>query len=201
MHRMQPPEGPNASSAHAPYDSWRPPYHPSYEHHAEPRRLSALQGPPPPQAYPGPVIPNRELPQLPPAQLSPDGPYARPNGLPAPAPPHSAPEPSPVHTSYRPPLNGSPHEASPPAISSDYRSRLGYQPSESSIQSESTPPLPAHISSSQYMQAPPMIAGGSMPYDPYYGSQPPGARQRKANRATQVSFILILLLNTIVVGA
>ncbi|KAJ5707323.1 hypothetical protein N7488_007124 [Penicillium malachiteum] len=185
MSRMQSSEGPNAPSAHVPYDSWRPPYHPPYEHHAEPRRLSALQGPAPPQAYPGPVIPNRELPQLPPAQLSPDGPYARPNGLPAPAPPHPVPEPSPVHTTFRPPLNGSPHEASPTVTNSDYRSRLGYQPSESSIQSESTPPLPAHISSSQYMQPPPMLSGGSIPYDAYYGGQPPGARQRKANRATQ----------------
>ena len=183
---MQPPEGPpHAPSAHPVYESsWRPSYHPPpYDSHPEARRLSApTQGPLPPQTYPGPppVIPNRDLP------LPPDGPYGRPNSLPGPS--HPPPEPSPVHTSFRPPMNGSPHEASPQSATPDYRPRMPYPSSEPPVSNEGTPPISSHLPpTSQYMQAPPIPAGGTpISYDAYF-NQAPGTRQRKANRATQVS--------------
>lgn len=182
MNHLHPPEGPQPPLAHSPYDSkWRPSYLPPYDHHPESRRLSApTQGPSPPQTYP---MQSRELPQLPP-----EGPYGRPSSLPGPS--HSIPEPSPLHTGYRPPISGSPTDSSPHSATPDYRSRMAYPPPEPAASTESTPPISSHLPpTSQYMQAPPIPTGTPAPYDAFYSSA--AARQRKANRATQVSFFVI----------
>lgn len=173
MNRMPPPEGP-PPPAYEP--SWRPPYPPSFDSHPDSRRSSANpQTPLPPQGYP--VIPNRELPQL-----TSEGPYGRPNGMPPHAPVHSPQDPNPPHSNFRPPMNGA-HEASP-----DYRARMGYPPPDQITSAEHTPssgPLPP---ASQFMTPVPQMAGVTPPgYDPaFYQSQAFG-RQRKAARATQVS--------------
>jgi hypothetical protein len=178
MNRLQT-EGHHAPGPHGVYEgAYRAPYPPPPPYDAqEPRRLSAQAHPHPPPGFP--VNPSRQLPQLPE-----DGPYGRPNsmpngisnGLPAPSPRQGLPEPGPIHTGYRPPINGSPHEASPQSAPADYRARMSYQSNEGSIPSESTPPV-----------------GASFSYDPGYAQNPAfGARQqqqRKAARATQVSFL------------
>lgn len=191
MSRMPPPEGPAPPhSAHGVYESgpWRPPYppHPHYDHAPDPRRPPGPSPGPghiPPQGYP--VIPNRELPQLPP-----DGPYGRPTSLPA----HSHPDPGPpAHPAYRPPNGLPPHDASPHSAPPDYRARMGFAPSEPPSTSESSPtsgPLPP---TTQYMPPGPSIPAGTPiptgtpgPYDPAYPQNPAfGARIRKAARATQ----------------
>lgn len=174
--------------AHGVYEhAWRPPYHPPpFEGHApDSRRASTASAPLPPQGYP--VMPNRELPQLPPS--GPDGPYGRTNSLPGP-PAHPAQESSPVHASYRP-INGTPHESSPHSAPSDYRARMGgFQPPEQPTPTESTPPTSAPLPQSQFMTpAQPIPSGTPGSYDPgYYQNPAYGARQRKAARATQVSF-------------
>lgn len=182
MNRMPPPEGPHAPpSAHGGYQhQWRHPYPPPYESH-ESRRPSTSSAPLPPQTYP--VMPNRELPQLPP-----DGPYGRTNSLPGP-PSHPVQESSPVHANYRPPMNGTPHESSPHSAPPEYR-RMGFQPPEQPTPTETTPTSGSLPPSSQFMTpAPPIPPGTPGPYDPSYYQNPAyGARQRKAARAQQVSF-------------
>ena len=188
MSRMPPPGEHHVPppGAHGVYDhAWRPPYPPpAYDNHAaETRRPSAIsQGSLPQQGYP--VMPNRELPQLPP-----DGPYGRPNGLSGP--PHSVAEsnPPPPHASYPPPMNGTSHELSPHSASLDYRSRMGFPPPEPPT-NESTPtsgPLPP---TTQFISPPSsMPTGTAGPYDPnYYQNHAYGARQRKAARAQQVNY-------------
>lgn len=195
MNRLQS-EGHHAPGPHGVYEgTYRAPYPPppTYDHQ-EPRRLSN-------QAHPHPlpgfaVNPNRQLPQLPE-----DGPYGRPNslpngitnGLPAPSPHQGLSEPSPIHTGYRPPINGSPHEASPQSAAPDYRARMSYQSNEGSVPSESTPPISVPPHAPHYVSPAAQVpVGASYPYDPGYAQNPAyGARQqqqRKAARATQVSF-------------
>lgn len=197
MNRLQA-EGHHAPGPHGGYEgAYRAPYPPPPPHydHQEPRRLSN-------QAHPHPlpgftVNPNRQLPQLPE-----DGPYGRPhsipngtsNGLPAPSPHQGLPEPSPIHTGYRPPINGSPHEASPQSAPPDYRARMSYQSNEGSIPSESTPPISVPPHAPHYVSPAAQVpVGPSYPFDPGYAQNPAyGARQqqqRKAARATQVSFL------------
>lgn len=181
MNRMPPPEGPPAPpSAHGVYDhAWRAaPYPPSFDTHAPDSRHSATSQAPIPPGYP--VMPNRELPQLPP-----DGPYGRPSSLPGPA--HPVQESPPSHASYRPP-NGLPHEMSPHSAPPDYRSRMGYEPPPQPTPSDA-PPASAPPPSSQFVspaQAMPPATGP--PYDPSYYQNPAyGARRGKAARAVQVS--------------
>jgi hypothetical protein len=181
--------------AHGVYEhAWRPPpYHAApYDGHApETRRTSTASAPLPPQY---PVNPGRELPQLPPS--GPDGPYGRPSSLSGP-PPHQAQDLSPVHASYRP-INGAPHESSPHSAPPDYRARMGFQPPpEQPTPTESTP-TPALPPSSQFMTpAPPVPPGTPGAYEQgYYQNPAYGARQRKAARATQVSFVSMLSLRS-----
>jgi hypothetical protein len=126
----------------------------------------------------------------------PDGPYGRPSSLSGP-PPHPAQDLSPVHASYRP-INGAPHESSPHSAPPDYRARMGFQPPpEQPTPTESTP-TPALPPSSQFMTpAPPVPPGTPGSYEQgYYQNPAYGARQRKAARATQVSFVSMLLLRS-----
>ncbi|EYE97356.1 putative C6 finger domain protein [Aspergillus ruber CBS 135680] len=177
-HAPPPPPSAAAAAAHAIYEPWRtaPPTYPPPSF--DDRRASNPPQPPlpPPHAYP--VIPNRELPQLPP-----DGPYGRPNSLPGPVttPPdaHGPPPPN-----YR--MNGAPpHEAPPHSAPADYRARLPYPPPEQPSNGE---PVPAHsIPPAQYpTPVPAPIPQTPTPFDPpYYQSQAYGIRQRKAARAQQ----------------
>ncbi|KAJ5591682.1 uncharacterized protein N7459_002051 [Penicillium hispanicum] len=187
MSRMPPPGEHHMPphGAHGVYDhAWHSPYPPSaYDAHTpDSRRPSVVsQGPLPPQGYP--VMPNRELPQLPP-----DGPYGRPSSMPGPPHPIADPNPPPLHASYRPAMNGTTHELSPHSAPPDYRSRMAFQPSEPPP-SEPTPtsgPLPP---TTQFMSPqPPPQTSTSGPYDTSYHQNPAyGARnqQRKAARATQ----------------
>ncbi|KAJ5752177.1 hypothetical protein N7520_009094 [Penicillium odoratum] len=184
MNRL--PESHHAQPPHGGYgDVWRaqhphPPPPPLHYDHQEPR--SAPTQPPPPPYFP--VNPNRELPQPPPHA---DSPYGRPNGINGLSGlSHPGPEPSPIHTGYRPPLNGSPHEASPQSAPPDYRSRLSHPSTEPNIPSESSPPLSVPPHAPQYVSP-----SAHVPYPDYPGySQNPayGARQqqqRKPARATQ----------------
>lgn len=200
-HRMPPPleashAPPPAAAAHGLYEpSWRP-YPPSFDAHpaaaaaaADQRRASSNNPPhhpPIPPAHAYPIIPNRELPQLPP-----EGPYGRPNSLPGPAtsPDAHAPPPPPPGA-YR--MNGvSPHDAPPHSAPPEYRSRLPFPPPEPPTNGE---PLPAHsIPPAQYAaQVPAPMSQTPTPFDPpgYYQSQAYGMRQRKAARAQQVSCFL-----------
>ena len=193
MSRMPPPGEHHAPhpGVHGVYDhAWRPHYPPSaYDGHApDSRRQSASsQGPLPPQGYP--VMANRELPQLPP-----DGPYGRPSSLPGPPHPIADPNQPPTHAGYRPSMNGTPHEVSPHSMPPDYRTRMGFQPSETPTSEATTTsgPLPP---TTQFMSPAPPIPGGTPgQYDPSYYQNPAyGARQRKAARAQQVSFFTALL--------
>lgn len=125
-------------------------------------------------------MPNRELPQI-----TPEGPFGRPNGhgLPPHPPVHSPQDPNPH--GFHQPMNGA-HDASP-----DYRARMGYPPPDQMSNGEHTPVSGALPPASQFMTPAPQLVAGSTPpgaYDPgYYQSQAMGSRQRKANRATQVS--------------
>ncbi|KAJ5663586.1 hypothetical protein N7507_004317 [Penicillium longicatenatum] len=192
MNRLQT-EGHHAPGPHGVYEgAYRAPYPPPPPYDAqEPRRLSAQAHPHPPPGFP--VNPSRQLPQLPE-----DGPYGRPNsmpngisnGLPAPSPRQGLPEPGPIHTGYRPPINGSPHEASPQSAPADYRARMSYQSNEGSIPSESTPPISVPPHAPHYVSPAAQVpVGASFSYDPGYAQNPAfGARQqqqRKAARATQ----------------
>jgi hypothetical protein len=177
MNRMPPPDA-APPSAHAMQDpSWRA-FPPQFESHPDSRRPSNVsQGPLPPQGYP--VIPNRELPQLPP-----EGPYGRPNSIPAPG--YSQQDPN---ANYRPSMSATPSEASPHSVPPDYRARVaGYAPDQAG-NNDPAAATGAIPSNAQYA---PVSIPGSVPgpYDPnYYGATPFGARQRKAARATQV-FVL-----------
>ncbi|KAJ6123307.1 hypothetical protein N7512_005772 [Penicillium capsulatum] len=188
MQRMPPPDGHHAP-AHAVYEhAWRPPYPPSYDSHAqESRRSSTTSQTPLPSAYP--VIPNRELPHLPP-----DSRFVRPSSLPS-LPPHAIPESNPPHANYRPPINGTPHgtphETSPHTASPDYRPRIGYQPPDQQPSPGESTPV-SGLPPSQFMSpVPPMPPGAPPHYDPgYYQNPAYGAarnnnQQRKAARATQ----------------
>lgn len=143
MHHRIPPEAAHGLvNAPGAYDQpWRP-YPPSFEHHhAEQRRASNPPQPSlPPHGYP--VIPNRELPQLPP-----EGPYGRPNSLPAPSL-----TPTESHAPTFRPMNGASHDSiphsapthpGPPPHSapSDFRPRMTYPPQEQSSNGETPPPL------------------------------------------------------------
>ncbi|KAJ5232717.1 hypothetical protein N7468_005673 [Penicillium chermesinum] len=176
-------------NAHGIYETgpWRPPYaHAHYDHAPDPRRPPPPPaGPshvPPPQGYP--VIPNRELPQPP---L--DGPYGRPNSLPA----HAHPDPgASAHPGYRPP-NGLPHEVSPHSAPPEFRSRMGFAPPEPPGTNESSPTSASIPQTTQYMPSGPSIpastpvaTGTPIPYDSAYPQNPAyGARIRKAARAQQ----------------
>lgn len=185
MNRMPPPDGhhghPGPHTAYEP--AWRPPYPPTFDNHpSDSRRSSAnSQTPLPPQPPGYPVMPNRELPQL----IS-EGPYGRPNGhgLPLHAPVHSPQDPMPPHPNFHQPMNGAPHEGSP-----DYRARMGYPPPDQINSAEHTPVSGALPPASQFMTPGPQMASATPPagYDQaFYQNQTFGARQRKANRATQV---------------
>ncbi|KAJ5605953.1 transcriptional regulator family: Fungal Specific TF [Penicillium lagena] len=173
---MPPPDA-APPSAHAMQDpSWRA-FPPQFDSHPDSRRPSnASQGPLPPQGYP--VMPNRELPQLPP-----EGPYSRPSSIPAPGYPPQDP-----NTNYRPSMSATPSETSPHSAPPDYRARVGgYAPDQAGNSDPAAAPG-AIPSNPQYG---PVVASmpGSVPgsYDPsYYGATPFGARQRKAARATQL---------------
>lgn len=184
MNRMPPPEGPTAPpGAHVVYDQWRASaYPPAFDGNApEARRSSATAQTPLPPGYP--VMPNRELPQLPP-----EGPYGRPNSLPGNA--HPMQESPPAHANYRPTMNGTPHEASPHSAPPDYRARMGYEPPPQSTPSEGTPSsAPPPSSVAQFMTpAQAMPPNAQAQYDPSYYQNPAyGARRGKASRAQQVS--------------
>ncbi|OQD71222.1 hypothetical protein PENPOL_c001G07584 [Penicillium polonicum] len=184
MNRMPPPDGhhghPGPHTAYEP--SWRPSYPPTFDNHpSDSRRSSATpQTPLPPQPPGYPVMPNRELPQL----IS-EGPYGRPNGhgLPLHAPVHSPQDPMPPHPNFHQPMNGAPHEGSP-----DYRARMGYPPPDQINSAEHTPVSGALPPASQFMTHGAQMASATPPagYDQaFYQNQTFGARQRKANRATQ----------------
>ncbi|KAJ5791330.1 transcriptional regulator family: Fungal Specific TF [Penicillium psychrosexuale] len=181
MNRMPPPEGHHAhAGSHVAYDpSWRPAYPPTFDNHlSDPRRSANPQTTLPPQPAGYPVMPNRELPQL-----TPEGPYGRPNGhgLPLHAPVHSPQDPIPQN--FHQPMNGAPHEASP-----DYRPRMGYPPPDQISSAEHTPVSGALPPASQFMTPVAQMASATPPagYDQaFYQNQTFGARQRKANRATQ----------------
>ena len=233
-HRMPPIEAASHHAAappgaHGLYEpSWRP-YHPSFDPHpvtataaattaaaaaaaVDQRRASNNPPPQPPiSAHGYPVMPGRELPQLPP-----DGPFGRPSSLPGPAattsPPdvHPSQPPSqsqsqsqqqqqqqqqqsssqpPPATNYRH-MNGAPPDAPPPphsATAPDYRARLPFPPDQPS---NGEPPLPAHsVPPAQYpTPVPAAMPQTPTPFDPpgYYQSQAYGMRQRKAARAQQV---------------
>ncbi|KGO65745.1 hypothetical protein PEX1_083360 [Penicillium expansum] len=183
MNRMPPPEGHHAHPGpHTAYEpSWRPSYPPSFDNHPDSRRPSAnSQTPLPPQPPGYPVMPNRELPQL-----TSEGPYGRPNGhgLPLHAPVHSPQDPMPPHPNFHQPMNGAPHEGSP-----DYRARMGYPPPDQINSAEHTPVSGALPPASQFMTPVAQMASATPPagYDQaFYQNQAFGARQRKANRATQ----------------
>ncbi|EKV13385.1 hypothetical protein PDIG_38840 [Penicillium digitatum PHI26] len=184
MNRMPPPEGHHAHPGpHTAYEpAWRPSYGPSFDNHPDSRRPSAnSQTPLPPQPPPGyPVMPSRELPQL-----TSEGPYGRPNGhgIPLHAPAHSPQDPMPPHPNFHQPMNGAPHEGSP-----DYRARMGYPPPDQINSAEHTPVSGALPPASQFMAPVAQMASATPPagYDQaFYPNQAFGARQRKANRATQ----------------
>lgn len=194
--------------------SWRP-YPPSFDPHPpDQHRVSTAasnpsQATPIPPTHGYPVIPNRELPQLPP-----DGPYGRPNSLPGPAttPPeahhhhhhhHPPPPAHPAHSShpssgnYR--LNGSGAGGGPPPPPSlqdapphsappEYRSRMAFPPEQpANGDTAGAGGLPAHsIPPAQYST--PAVPQTPTPFDPpgYYNSSAYGLRQRKAARAQQV---------------
>lgn len=203
---------PVAHGLYEPSSSWRP-YPSSFDPHSaavtaaataaapDQRRVSSnpSQAPPIPPTHGYPVIPNRELPQLPP-----DGPYGRPSSLPGSAttPPdaHHHPPPPPSGNYHR--VNGAgpgpgagapshpppqPHDAPPHSAPPEYRSRLPFPSSEQSANGE---PVSAHsIPPAQYpTPVPPPIPQTPTPFDPpgYYQSQSYGMRQRKAARAQQV---------------
>ncbi|KAJ5365084.1 hypothetical protein N7517_007970 [Penicillium concentricum] len=186
MNRMPPPEGHHAHAGpHPAYEpSWRPSYPPTFDNHpSDSRRSSATsQTPLPPQPPGYPVMPNRELPQL-----TSEGPYGRPNGhghgLPLHAPVHSPQDPIPPHPNFHQPMNGAPHEGSP-----DYRARMGYPPPDQINSAEHTPVSGALPPASQFMTPGAQMTSATPPagYDQAFYPNPTfGARQRKANRATQ----------------
>lgn len=183
MNRMPPPEGPPGQpGVHGVYDhGWRPTaYPPPFDGHApDPRNPSASSQTPIPPGYP--VMPNRELPQLPP-----EGPYGRPNSLPGPA--HPVQESPPQHPGYRT-QNGLPHEVSPHSAPPDYRTRMGYEPSPQGGPSDGPPTsVPPPSSASQFMGPGQPMPSAGPPYDPgYYQNPAYGPRRAKANRAVQVS--------------
>lgn len=182
MSRMPPPEGHHGPPPvpHTYEPTWRPPYAPHYDSHghAPDRRPPTTQATLPPPNYP--AMQGRELPQL---HL--EGPYSRPGSLPGPGPPVQDPHAS--QHGYRPPMNGTPHDASPHSAPPEYRApRIGYQPPEPGP-GETTPtsgPLPPP---SQFMSPAPVSAPTPAPYgSEYYQSAAYGIRQRKAARAQQV---------------
>lgn len=192
MHHRIPPEAAHGLvNAPGAYDQpWRP-YPPSFEHHhAEQRRASNPPQPSlPPHGYP--VIPNRELPQLPP-----EGPYGRPNSLPAPSL-----TPTESHAPTFRPMNGASHDSiphsapthpGPPPHSapSEFRPRMTYPPQEQSSNGETPPappPAPHTMPPAQFPTPIPHISHTPAPYEPnYYQNQAFGMRQRKAARAQQV---------------
>ncbi|PWY70420.1 C6 finger domain protein [Aspergillus heteromorphus CBS 117.55] len=185
MHpRMPHPDGSHGPpNAHGIYEQpWRPSFSSPYDSHpAEQRRTSNAPQPTlpphglPPHGYP--VIPNRDLPQLPP-----DGPYGRQSSLPGPA--HTPPEAPTPHQVFRP-MNGTPNESPPHSAPPDYRPRMSFTPHESHSNGE--PPLPPHtLPPSQYTTPVPHMSHTPTPYEPgYYASQAYGIRHRKAARAQQ----------------
>ncbi|KAI9927385.1 hypothetical protein MW887_002997 [Aspergillus wentii] len=190
MHRIPPHEGshgpPSAHGLYEPPPAWRPSYPSAYDAHpAEPRRASNPPQPPLP-SHNYSIMPNRELPQLPP-----DGPYGRPSSLPGPT--HTPPEHPLPPPNYRP-MNGTPHEAAPHSAPPDFRPRMSFPPQEPHPNGE--PPLPAHsIPPTQYATTPvPHIPNTPTPYDAgYYQNQALGMRQRKAARAQQEKATQLLL--------
>jgi hypothetical protein len=107
MHLM----APDMHSVYKP--PWRPAYHPPpYDGHTPDSRCTSTASTPlPHQGYP--VMPNRELPQLPHFGL--DDPYSCPGSISGP-PPHPAKELSTVHASYRP-IHSTPTSAPLPPLS------------------------------------------------------------------------------------
>jgi hypothetical protein len=180
VQRIHPPaETPHGlPPSHGPYEqAWRTPYPSPYDNGNPDRRHSTPAQPPVhSHSYPAPP-PSRELPQLP------EGPYARPNSLPAP-PTHSPTDGHPQHPPpYRPMNGGPPNEPVPQSTPPDYRPRMAYPPHEGPPHSGEPP------AAGQYI---PHLPAG--PYDPaYYHSQIFGARQRRAARAQQVSRLSLVI--------
>ncbi|KAF7595061.1 hypothetical protein BBP40_007464 [Aspergillus hancockii] len=177
MHRITPPDGSHGppSVAGIYEQPWRP--YPPYEGHPAEQRRTSTAPPPPLSSHGYPVIPNRELPQLPP-----DGPYGRQGSLPGPK--HTPPE---AHPSFRGPINGTPHEPAPHSAPPEYRPRMPFPPQEPHSNGDPPPPLPTHsIPPAPYSTPVPPISHTPTPYDSgYYQSQAFGIRQRKAARAQQ----------------
>ncbi|OOO07264.1 hypothetical protein OAory_01094670 [Aspergillus oryzae] len=132
MHRIPPDGSHGPPSVPGMYEQpWR--HYPPYEGHpAEQRRTSTA--PPPLSSHGYPVIPNRELPQLPP-----DGPYSRQGSLTGPK--HT---PTEAHPSFRGPMNGTAHEPAPHSAPPEYRSRMSFTPQEPHSNGDAPPPLPPH---------------------------------------------------------
>ncbi|KAE8397232.1 hypothetical protein BDV37DRAFT_292333 [Aspergillus pseudonomiae] len=175
MHRIPPDRSHGPPSVPGMYEQpWR--HYPPYEGHpAEQRRTSTA--PPPLSSHGYPVIPNRELPQLPP-----NGPYSRQGSLTGPK--HT---PTEAHPSFRGPMNGTPHEPAPHSAPPEYRSRMSFTPQEPPSNGDAPPPLPPHsIPPAPYSTPVPPMSHTPAPYDSsYYQSQAYGIRQRKAARAQQ----------------
>ncbi|KAE8145200.1 hypothetical protein BDV25DRAFT_133996 [Aspergillus avenaceus] len=175
--RIPPSDGPHGLSAvPGMYEqTWR--HYPAYDGHAAEQRRTSTAPPPPLSSHGYPVIPNRELPQLPP-----DGPYARQASLPGPKN-----TPTEAHPPFRSPMNGTPHEPAPHSAPPEYRSRMSFPPQEPHSNGDPPPPLPPHsIPPAPYSTPVPPMTHTPGPYESgYYQSQAFGIRQRKAARAQQ----------------
>ena len=143
---------------------WRP-YPSSFDPHVpDQHRVSTAasnpsQQPPPipPSSHAYPVIPNRELPQLPP-----DGPYGRPNSLPGPVttPPDAHPHPHHPHPHHHPHHPHHPHHHAPPPS--------GPPPPAPSAPASAHPAAhpPSHSSAGNYRLNGSGAAGGPAPPPP-----------------------------------
>ncbi|GMG10141.1 unnamed protein product [Aspergillus oryzae] len=132
MHCIPPDRSHGPPSVPGMYEQpWR--HYPPYEGHpAEQTRTSTAL--PPLSSHGYPVIPNRELPQLPP-----DGPYSR-QGSPM-GPKHT---PTEAHSSFRGPMNGTAHEPAPHSAPPEYRSRMSFTSQEPPSNGDAPPPIPPH---------------------------------------------------------
>ncbi|PYH40042.1 putative C6 finger domain protein [Aspergillus saccharolyticus JOP 1030-1] len=189
MHRIPHPDGSHGlPSTSGGFDQpWRPPYTPAFETHpADQRRTSSAPQPPlHPHAYS--VMPNRELPQLPP-----DGPYARQSSLPGPpthTPPETHPPPPPPHPAFRPTINGTSHEPTPHSAPPEYRppvARMSFPPPDTPGVVGDAPPPSQALPPAQYTPPVPHLSQTPTPYDSaFYPNQGFGMRHRKAARAQQ----------------
>ncbi|KAL3469072.1 hypothetical protein BJX99DRAFT_242142 [Aspergillus californicus] len=180
MHRIPPPETAHGlPGTPGMYDqSWRS-YPPSFEPHPPDPRRPSNPPQPPPALHTYPPMHSRELPQL-----TSDGHYGRPAGLPAPA--HAPSEPPPPLTTFHP-MNGISHESSPLSAPPDFtRARMSFPPQDQP-HTNGDGPLPQSLPASQYTPAVPPASHTPVPYESgyYHQGQSYGMRHRRAARAQQ----------------